>query len=95
MLWLGGGVLRAVVATRVGVRMDPGMTGQFVAPRKLLGTAGEGARMGLLAGVGADMSGLMLQSVERLLADRTFVGPRQLVLDLAAVHGVVFPVQQF
>lgn len=94
-LWLGGrrGVLRTVVATGVGVCVYPGMTGQFVAPRELLGTAGEGARMGLLAGVGADVSGLMLQSMERLLADRTFIGPRQLVLHLAAVHDVTVPIR--
>jgi hypothetical protein len=41
--------------------------------------------MGLLASVGADVSSLVLETVEGLVAERTLVGTRHLALALASV----------
>jgi hypothetical protein len=38
--------------------------------------------MGLLSGVGADMTGLVLQTVEGLVAERALVGARQVLARL-------------
>lgn len=44
--------------------------------------------MGLLASVGADVPCLMLQTMESLIAEGTFVGPRHFALPLLGVGKV-------
>lgn len=66
------------------------MAGELVGPRKALGAAGELAGMRLLSGVGSDMSCLMLEAVEGLVAERTLVGAGQILPVLAMLasnHG--------
>jgi hypothetical protein len=47
--------------------------------------------MGLLAGVGADVTGLVLQTVEGLVAERALVGPGEILarLVLAVLLGIL------
>ncbi len=71
-------LLALVTTTRVGVVVDPRVPGQLVGARELLGAARELAGMRLLAGVSADMSGLVLEAVEGLVAERALVRARQL-----------------
>lgn len=52
------------------------MSGQLVGTREALVAAGVGADMGLFSGVSTDMTGLVLQPMEGLLAHGAFVRPR-------------------
>lgn len=73
------GLLLALVTTaRVGVVVDSRVPGELVGAGELLGAAGELACVRLLAGVGADMSGLVLEAVEGLVAEGALVRARQL-----------------
>lgn len=60
-----GSSLRAFVPFLVGARMNAGMTGELVRARKALLAVGEGAHVGLLAGMGSNMTSLVLESIER------------------------------
>lgn len=71
-------LLALVTTTRVGVVVDPRVPGQLVGARKLLGAAWELAGVRLLAGVGANVSCLVLEAVEGLVAERALVRARQL-----------------
>ncbi len=62
----------------VGVAVYPRVTGQLVGSRELLGATRELADVRLLAGVGADVPRLVLQTVECLVAEGAFVRARQL-----------------
>jgi hypothetical protein len=55
------------------------VAGELVGTGELLAAAGELAGMGLLARVGADVTSLVLKTVESLVAERALVGARQLV----------------
>lgn len=55
------------------------MTGQLIAAREPLAATRECASVGLLAGVSANVPGLVLQAVEGLITQRALVGARQLV----------------
>jgi hypothetical protein len=72
-------LLALVASPGVGVAVYPGVPGQLVGAGELLAAARELAGMRLLAGVSADVSGLMLQAVEGLVAERALVGTGQLV----------------
>ena len=49
-----------MIASTVGVGVDAGVSSQLVRATEAFGASRKGAGMGLLAGVGADMSCLML-----------------------------------
>lgn len=53
------------------------MTGEFVGSAEALCASGELASVGFLASVGADVSSLMLEAVEGLVAERTLVRSRE------------------
>jgi hypothetical protein len=72
-------LLALVASPGVGVAVYPRVPGQLVGARELLAAARELAGMRLLAGVGADVSSLVLQAVEGLVAERALVGARKLV----------------
>ena len=57
------------------VRVDPRVAGQLVRAGEALEATGEVALVGLLARVCSDVAGLVLEPVERLLAERTLVRP--------------------
>lgn len=54
--------------------MDAHVAGQFVGPGEALLAGGKGALMGAFTGVGADVAGLVLETVEGFGAKVTFVG---------------------
>jgi len=72
----GGGML-LVTASRVGVVVDARVTGQLVRAAEALCAAWELAGVRLLAGVSADVTSLVLEAVEGLVAQRTLVRARQ------------------
>jgi hypothetical protein len=72
-------LLGLVASPRVGVVVNAGMAGELIGARELLAAAGELAGMRLLASVSADVTSLVLQAVEGLIAERTLVRSRQLV----------------
>lgn len=72
----GGGVL-LVAAPRVGVVVDARVARQFVGAAEALCAARELAGVRLLARVGADVTGLVLEAVESLVAKGTLVRARQ------------------
>jgi hypothetical protein len=72
------GLLGLVAPPRVGVVVDPGVSGKLIGARELFAAARELASMGLFSGVGSDVSGLMLETVEGLVAHGALVGPGQL-----------------
>ena len=55
--------------------MDAGVASEFVGSREAFGAAGELAGMGLLARVSADVSSLVFEAVEGLIAHGALVGP--------------------
>ncbi len=75
----GGHLVGFVPPARVGVVVDPRVAGQFVGPTEAFGAAGEQAAMGLFAGVGPNVSGLVLQAMKGLFAQRTFVGTGEIL----------------
>ena len=83
-------LLRLVAPPRVGVVVNPRVTGQLVGAGEALGAARELAGVRLLAGMGADMPGLVFQAVEGLITQGALVGPGQIRTVLAvgaADHG--------
>lgn len=62
-----------VSSLRVGVVMYPRVASQLIRAGELLAASRKLAGMGFLASVGSDMSGLMLQTVERLVAHGALV----------------------
>lgn len=72
-------LLCLVASSRVGVVVNPRVSSQFVRARKLLAAARELAGVGFLSSVGADVSSLVLKTVEGLLTERALVGSGQLI----------------
>lgn len=73
-------VLLAFVApSRVGVVVNPRVSSQLVRAGELLAASGELASVRLLSGVSANVSSLMLQAVECLLAERALVRSGKLI----------------
>lgn len=83
-----------VAPPRVGVGVDARVPGELVGPAEAFCASGIPADMRLLASVGADVPGLVLQAVEGLVTERALVRPGELcplvvhVLLRAADHGV-------
>ena len=71
-----------VVAATIGVRVYSGVTGQLVRPAEAFRAPRERARVRFLSRMGANVSRLMLQPVESLFAQRTFVRSRHFPLTL-------------
>jgi hypothetical protein len=72
-------LLALVAPSRIGVVMNPRVSSQLVRARELLAASRELASVGLLSGVSADVSSLVLQAVECLLAERALVRSRELI----------------
>lgn len=73
----GGGGMLLVAASRVGVVVDARVTGQFIRAAEALSASRELAGVRLLAGVSADVTSLVLEAVEGLVAQRALVRTRQ------------------
>jgi len=71
-----------VVSSTVGIRVDTGMTSQFVRAAEALCTAGISAGVRLLSGVGPDVPGLVLEAMECLVAQVTLIGTRHFTLTM-------------
>ena len=67
-----------VASTRVGVVVNSRVTGELVGSGELLAAARELAGMRLLTSVSANVSRLVLKTVEGLVAERALVRPREL-----------------
>jgi hypothetical protein len=68
-----GGLLVFVASPRVGIRVYARVARQLVGSAKPLGASRKRAGVGLLPGVCPDVTGLVLQAVEGLVAERTLV----------------------
>lgn len=77
-----GEVLGLVTAAGIGVVMNARVPSEFVRTAESLGAAGELAGVRLLAGVGANMPRLVLQTVECTVAEGAFVRPGQILAHL-------------
>ena len=77
-----------VVSSTVGVRVDPGVTSQFVRTAEALCTAGISAGMRLLSGVRPDVPGLVLETMECLVTQMALVGTGHFTLTLLLVGDV-------
>lgn len=84
-----GGLVLLVAPPRVGVVVYPRMAGELVGAAEAFRASGEGTGMGLLSSVGPDVAGLVLKTMEGLLAEGTLVGARELVLAGGIVLGVL------
>lgn len=73
----GGGGMLLVTTSRVGVVVNARVTGQFVRATEALRASRELAGVRLLAGVSSDVTSLVLEAVESLVAQRTLVRARQ------------------
>lgn len=73
----GGGGMLLVATSRVGVVVDARMAGQLIGTAEALCAARELAGVRLLASVSADVTSLVLEAVEGLVAQRTLVRTRQ------------------
>lgn len=73
------GLLCLITPPRVWIVVYPRMPRQFVRSGETLRTAGKLTGVWLLAGVSSNMSGLMLETVKGLIAQRTLVGTRQIL----------------
>jgi hypothetical protein len=72
----GGGDMLFVPATRVGVAVDAGVSRQLVGSTETFCTAGKLTGVWFLPRVGANVSGLMFEAVESLVAQGTLVWAR-------------------
>lgn len=74
----GGLLLILVASSRIGVCMNPRVTSKLIRAAEPFRTSWECAAMRLLPSMCADVSSLMLKSVECLITERALVGPRKL-----------------
>jgi len=81
-----------VALPRVGVVVYPRVAGQLVGARELLAAAGELAGVRLLTRVGADVTSLVLEAVEGLVAQGALVGSRELALSLGGLSSWERPI---
>lgn len=70
--------LRLVSPPRVGIIVNPRVARQLIRATETLGAARELARMGLFAGMGPNVAGLMLEAVKGPVAQRALVGSREI-----------------
>lgn len=75
-------MLSLVVPPGIGIVVNPRVTGELVGAAEAFGTAWELAGMRLLAGVGANVPGLVFQTVEGTVAERTLVRTREVLSHL-------------
>lgn len=75
-------VLGLVAAARVGVVVDSRVARELVRTAEALRAAGELASVRLLARVRPNVTSLVLETVEGTVAERTFVGPGEVLADL-------------
>lgn len=75
-------MLTLVATTRVGVVVDSRVPGQFIGARELFAATRELAGVWFLTRVSADMSCLVLEAMECLVTERTFVRTRKLICRL-------------
>ena len=68
----------SISSLRVGIVVYPRVTSQLVGARELLAASGELTGVRLLAGVGSDVPGLVLETVEGLVAHGALVGSGEL-----------------
>src|SRR5690242_9373773 len=68
-----------VLAPEVNVQEVKWLPGELIGAREPFCAARESASMGLLSSVGANVTGLVLQTVEGLVAQRALVGTRQVL----------------
>lgn len=83
MLCLGSGsegslLLVLIASPRIGVCMNPRVAGELVRATEPFRASWKCAAMRLLTSMCADVSSLVLQSVECFITERTLVGPRKL-----------------
>lgn len=78
----GGEVLGLVAAAGIGVIVNARVPSEFIGTAESLGAAGELAGVRLLAGVSSNVPRLVLQTVECTVAERTLVGPGQILAHL-------------
>lgn len=71
-------LLVLVTPPRVGIVVNSGVSGKLVRAGEALGAAMKLAGVRLLAGMRADVPGLVLEAVEGLVAQRALVGPGQI-----------------
>jgi hypothetical protein len=75
-------MLGLVTSSRVGVVVYPGVTGELVGAGEALGATWILAGMGFLAGMCADMPGLMFEAVEGPVAERALVRSGEVLVHL-------------
>lgn len=75
-------MLSLVVASRVWIIMDSRVACEFIRSTEALCATRELAGVRLLAGVSANVSGLMLQTMECAVAQGTFVRSRKILTGL-------------
>jgi hypothetical protein len=85
-------LLVLVTPPRVGVVVNARVSSQLVRSGELLTAPREAAGVGLLSGVSPDVSRLVLQTVEGLIAERTFVRSRQLRAGLGRMGSWKWPI---
>ncbi|KAF3921119.1 hypothetical protein ABW21_db0200314 [Orbilia brochopaga] len=73
------GMAALVTPSRVWIVVYSGMPGQFIGTAEAFGAAWKCACMRFFAGMGSDVAGLVLKSVETTTADRALVRPRHLL----------------
>lgn len=92
LMVLGLVLLALVSSSRVGVVVNPRVSSQLIRAGELLAAARKLAGMRLLSRVSADVSSLVLQAVEGLLAERALVGSRELIGSLRGLGAGQRPV---
>ena len=72
-------MLRLIAAPRVGVVVNSRVTSQLIRAAEALGATGELASVRLLTGMGSNVTGLVFQTVEGTVTERTLVWSRQVL----------------
>ena len=75
----GSHLMSLLIPAGIRIVVYPGVASQLVGPAEALATSRKLAGMRLLAGVRTDVTGLMLKTMERSIAERAFVGPRKVL----------------
>lgn len=75
-------MLRLVAASRVGIVVDSRVTSQLIGATETLCAPRELASMWLLTSMRSNMTGLVLQTVERAVTEGALVGSREVLAHL-------------
>jgi len=76
---MGGGMLLAFASSRVGVVVNSRVPGEFIRAREALGAPGKSTGVWLFSRVRPDVTSLVLETVEGLVAERALVGTREVL----------------